>query len=1176
MASDLYPRCPKCGSDMTPRQNKGNGSLFWGCTKYSSGAGCKGTRSIERESSSYLAAAELRGHLPGNQCLLYRSRGWLGEGPRADSGVWAFETLPHEYPEHTPQFSAFLSTLWKHHSRGTRVLLDPGVDAHLKHSEESVRVAFSKIRARAFSFRNWQFSPAESFEKGFVEALLKENPAAESYLCPQFPLSALTPIPIERRMRGDFLLRTKAGLKLIEIDGSQHAQESGRISDAYRDNALRAANIETLRTSAKTIHSGAKEFAKLFPKEGPSLQPEQFCHLVSVALYEAMRFGWIGPENRDPRLAIIASHADAEFVRTAEIAVAGALRHIAALASLYGLTDSVPHHASVKVVPASEAPRLKGDDADFFLSLGDWPSTVDSRRIFLYRDIRVDVDVRLEPPPCKTPQLTPSERACAYFLNLFFRLPNGFREGQYGGITRVLNGQDALVLLPTGHGKSIVYQLASLLRPGPCLYVSPLLSLMDDQRFNLDNRGIDNIGVINSELTPEERSGRQLALTWGQYAFCFISPERMQIPEFRTALQSLLSITPVSCVAIDEVHCVSEWGHNFRVAYLNLGTNCRAHARASDGIAPPLLGLTGTASRAVLSDVKRDLEIPDIDAIISPTSFDRKELEFHIVHCNTRDKHHRIKEVLLDLPKQFNTSAEQFFSPQGRETASGIIFCPHVNKDHGLLQMRHAVAQVIGDAKTALYSGKMPDGLSPTQWKEIKRRDAAKFRKNDSPVMVATKAYGMGIDKPNVRYTIHYGLPASIEDFYQEAGRAGRDGKRAVCTVISSLEGYQISGKLLDPQLSINDVRRDYGRVRDGADDDISRNVFFLLGSFEGADKDLEQIELLLAHFRGDKKDSTVIVPWTLGTEVNLRGKDDTKRLDDANRERIAKAAHRLKVIGCVSDYQTDYQSCQIHLTFAPFDPPAMAEALLGYVANFHSRLALGMKDSVPKYRDDPKGYVLELAELLIAFVYEEIEKSRRRAISEMAQACGDGATNDSLRKRILAYLNPSPFDEKLSQISDAPADTANYEDIFDELMLPKQVEALRGATARMLTDFPDAPGLLILRGASEALSVGGNTLTAAQSFLNAWASGSKHAMSPDDLERATGTALTRLSEINPEAKRSLLIAFFQNARDYRIIKRLSGYAKDPDEKIVLAGALAVSGLAEAPIMYERMRELSR
>lgn len=1178
MTSELTPRCPKCDAGMTPRRNKQDGNLFWGCTKYNPTSGCKGTRNIERDSASYLAASDLRGHMPDTKRVLYRSRGWLGEDFPSEVGVWALESYPHTpIKKHEPTQAAFLSTLWKHHTRGSRVLLDPQVDVHLKQNRQSLNASFENIRTRAFSFRDWQFSRMESFEKDFFSELLKENPAAESYVCPQFPLSALTPLPINRRMRGDFLIRTRKGLKLIEIDGAQHSTKAEQINDAYRDMALNAAGIETVRVSTKALRAGATLVAKLFPSTGPSLTPEQFCHLISVALFEGMRSGWINPGNKTARLVIISPHVDEDLLQTANVAVAGALRHITALASLYGIGEFVLNHATVRVVASRNSGAVGEEDVDIFLSLGDWPVGIKSRQVLVYRDLRVDVDVRLEPPPCKTVALSPTEDICAYFLNLFFRHARGFKEGQYAGVARVLRGQDALVLLPTGKGKSVVYQLASLLRPGTCLYISPLLSLMDDQRHNISTRGIDNIAVINSELTPEERSGRQTALAWGQFTFCFISPERMQIPEFRTAIQDLAGITPISCAAIDEVHCVSEWGHNFRVAYLNLGANCRAFARNSADAAPPLLGLTGTASRAVLSDVKRDLDIPNIDAIITPQSFDRKELEFQIIHCDTSDKHHRIKDVLEGLPAQFGLSADQFYSSRGKDTSSGIIFCPHVNGEHGLLDMRRAVAQTIGEGQAAIYSGKMPDGLSSQEWRSIKKDNSARFRGNSFPVMVATKAYGMGIDKPNVRYTIHYGLPASIEDFYQEAGRAGRDEERAICTVISSLEGYQDTSQLLDPQLGINAVRERYDGIRAVADNDISRNIFFLLGSFEGEDADLNEIEKILTDWKGEIEVKTKHFSWALTAEL-LRKLPEKKqaRAQDENRERISKAAHRLKLIGCISDYQLDYQKCLIEATFATFDPAVMRHALLSYVGNFQRTRALGMQDQLPQFQDDPKGYALKLARVLVDFVYEVIEKSRRAAISEMSQACGEGATNDTLRMRILAYLNPSPFDDRLLRISEAPSNTNAYEDVFDELMGSVQVESLRGSTARMLTDFPDAPGLLILRGVAETLAKDGNIATAADAVLAGWASGSKHAMSNDDLTNTTGAVLARLSELNLEAKCRLLTTCLRRSTDFNLIKRLSPFAKRREEHIALIEALARTGLADAPKIYERMRELSR
>ena len=233
--------------------------------------------------------------------------------------------------------------------------------------------------------------------------------------------------------------------------------------------------------------------------------------------------------------------------------------------------------------------------------------------------------------------IRPSREVTEWFLAYVFR-KDGFWKGQWETVERTLNGKDSVVLLPTGGGKSIAFQLAALLLPGRCIVVDPILSLIDDQIDNLHRVGVDRCVAITSQITSQEERELQLqAFSSGHYMFCYVAPERFQISRFRDYLMTLTVSTPVSLIAVDEAHCVSEWGHDFRTAYLNLGRTAREYC-ASGGQAPPLVALTGTASKIVLKDVQRELGITDIDAIITPKSFDRPELQFSVLTCKSSEK----------------------------------------------------------------------------------------------------------------------------------------------------------------------------------------------------------------------------------------------------------------------------------------------------------------------------------------------------------------------------------------------------------------------------------------------------------------------------------------------------------------------------------------------------------
>ena len=703
------------------------------------------------------------------------------------------------------------------------------------------------------------------------------------------------------------------------------------------------------------------------------------------------------------------------------------------------------------------------------------------------------------------------EKILEFFLsNLFGK--EGFREGQLPIILNALNRRDTIGLLPTGGGKSLCYQLPCLLQPAVSLVVCPIKSLMYDQKDNLDKAFITRTNYITGELSAEEKQAIQRQFEDLRYFFIWVSPERFQVKTFRDHLKILNAKTPLAYVVVDEVHCMSEWGHDFRTSYLNLTKTVHECCPETK-----LIGLTATASLNVLKNIRiefaRSDESFNDEDVKTKLDFSRPELQFEVIN----DKGKKADTLNGILKKLYDSGS---FLHQDSTEEAGLIFTPFVNGEYGCYKKSNDLNTLFLN-QVKWYAGECPtknefiaitnasfdieelfikalvsslgNRLSDSALRNVynrrnefiwesdkfhkaghkmiqitklpvlckddfelhKKRVQKDYKNNKFPLMVATKAFGMGIDKPNIAYTFHYGLPGSMESLYQEAGRAGRWNRRdeknkdrhALCQVLFSPESLEKAqfDDLFDRKTTLARLRE----ISDSSTDspqqetrgDALRQLFLFQGGQDTVESELDITQKLLAYVLTEPKAPSVNILWKQPHQDFLNSGEPAEEFfrrlgamsEGQRKTATEKALYRLSILGIVQNWTTDF-ICHFAVRFSVLTEEQALENLMNHIVKYK----LDDKDN----RDLLRTRILETAgkttlqkcmHFLLVWTWETITYSRRESLRQLYVLCTDFESSKSFKHTLDNVFRVDETTIIVQYIADNPKNFKEWAKAFQQ-----------------------------------------------------------------------------------------------------------------------------------------------
>jgi ATP-dependent DNA helicase RecQ len=951
--------------------------------------------------------------------------------------------------------------------------------------------------------REHNYYPAKDFFENIIPNEFGEFSFIQSLLIPEIEINEITGEDDKNfiNQQVDFYL-PQAKL-VIEIDGQQHKlDEVTRVSDSKRDNYLSGKGITTIRITTKELQNGTytlkvetilKHFARyekllnFYKTACEKIEKKQMSEdeiktkllptaiiRFQVLLIELLNHKYLTLDE-DWNFNILAHEDLPDF---AELAINDLLIWIDKLWQLKNKQELKKPNFKIITTndKASFLPTTKAINIDFSLFKRYTDENKISDDVIYVRtdyfDIVKDKNYfRVSTTEPINYNVTDEDKTTLeFFLDNIFDKPS-FREGQFPIISNALNRKDTIGLLPTGGGKSLCYQLPCLLQPSINFVVCPIKSLMYDQNDNLVKTLVTNVSFITSDLEADEKREIERNFEQGRYLFVWISPEKFQIPSFRDKISAIVANFSIAYAVVDEVHCLSEWGHDFRTSYLNL-------AKTIDRLSPKdenregkikFIGLTATASVNVLKDIKiefaRQKQRLEDENIKSLLDYSRKELRFEVIN-DKGNKIDKLKKLINELK-----DTESFIETTDK---AGLIFTPNVNGAYGCYQVSNTLNKLYQN-KVSWFSGDIPKrdvydektgrkfGTEPVmnrdEFNKYKIKIQKDFKENKYQLLVATKAFGMGIDKQNIFYTFHYGLPSSVEALYQEAGRAGRWDKRkkenkskiGKCFVLHSPETHDQERveRLFHKDTTFAEMKAISDEVGFGGRD-IFKQVFLFVQGQNDIEKDFEIISGVIRIYFQEK------------TQVRIFWNDAYSKLK-TNSDVLQKAIYRLSLLGIVSDWTTNFID-HFEVQFKTLDEKHIVKSVSDYIGKYEPNT-----DISKELQKVQQKTVLEKAIwFLLNWTFENIAYSRKQSLKTLSDWCSEFENSESFKQRIDSYFIFSETTFILQHIAENPKD---YEKWFEVLTTNNQFpnktefEKLKDSISRFLESYRNSIGLNFVSG---------------------------------------------------------------------------------------------------------------